>query len=207
MIHISDSGEAPLPFGDLSFKYAMTDLRHGRGVKVFADTRAELVAYLITGRPIDDAELSATQLLRFAEITAVHLQGEFLDQLLGPADELHLSKQLAAVLDGQDIPLQHSLWPDDAQVPIVPLSASFAPHTAIPVPEDGNVILLDPTNKKTLLDSMEQAGLIEVEVGQARLGGNADYYYTYEGDVWGNPLVEGLIDSSWLDDTQWLDEE
>lgn len=96
---------------------------------------------------------------------------------------------------------------NDAQVPIVPLSASFAPHTAIPVPEDGNVILLDPTNKKTLLDSMEQAGLIEVEVGQARLGGNADYYYTYEGDVWGNPLVEGLIDSSWLDDTQWLDEE
>ena len=74
MIHISDSGEAPLPFGDLSFKYAMTDLRHGLGVMVFADTRAELVAYLITGRPIDDAELSATQLLRFAEITAVHLQ-------------------------------------------------------------------------------------------------------------------------------------
>lgn len=112
MIHISDSGEAPLPFGDLSFKYAMTDLRHGRGVKVFADTRAELVAYLITGRPIDDAELSATQLLRFVEITAVHLQEELVDQLLDPVDELHLSKQLAAVLDGQDIPLQHSVWPE-----------------------------------------------------------------------------------------------
>ncbi|MGO2938609.1 MAG: hypothetical protein ACTICQ_13690 [Glutamicibacter arilaitensis] len=54
---------------------------------------------------------------------------------------------------------------------------------------------------------MEQAGLIEVEVGQARHGGNTDYDYTYEGDVWGNPLIEGLTDWSWLDDTQWLDEE
>ncbi|WP_417365422.1 hypothetical protein [Glutamicibacter arilaitensis] len=207
MIHISDSGEAPLPFGNLTFKYAMTNLRHGYGVKIFADTRAELVAYLITGRPIDDAELSATQLRRFAKATAAHLQEELLDQLLGSADELYLSEQLAAVLDGQDIPLQYSLWPDDAQVPLVRLSTSFAPHTAIPVPEGDHVILLDPTNEKTLLESMEQAGLIEVEVGQARLGGNAYDDFTYQGDVWGNPLIEGLIDSSWLDDTQWLDEE
>lgn len=207
MIHISESGEAPLPFGNLTFKYAMTNLRRGHGVKVFADTRAELVAYLITGRPIDDAELSATQLLRFADATAAHLQEELIDQLLDPVDELHLSEQLAAVLDGQDIPLQHSLWPDDAQVPLVRLSTSFAPHTAIPVPEGGHVIMLDPTNEKTLLESMEEAGLIEVEVGQARLGGTTDDDFTYGDDVWGNPLLQGLMDLSWLDDTKWLDEE
>lgn len=152
---------------------------HGEGLTTLSGTRTGLLTQIIDGyadvaatavqTPDDDPLLDARY--DFAVETAAMLQAGFLAQA-----EKSGAYDLAAETD-EDVYLAYARDPDepfagfrpgggddvsfawDREVPLVLIRTDYAPFTEAPTPS-GRVVFIDPATETTLLDTLNEAGLI-----------------------------------------------
>lgn len=132
---------------------------------VFADTRSELVAHLIDGYPEGEDEIEGRFTARFAflhelAVTAAHnaYQGAIDDGLCTPDDFTNDEIDLMLNLD-RSIQRFTGSW--NHVVPLFMMSTCYAPFTSDQLPT-GNVHILDPTNETGFLQTLVDAGLIQL---------------------------------------------
>lgn len=136
---------------------------------MLAETRTELVESLIIGYDqlgVDEASTDERLWLRYQSLVA--FGNAFQGALAAAAQEagdFDMSNESEDVVTALMLPKDQKIdeiarW--DHKVPLVLLASNYAPYMSSPLPEGENVIVLDPINETTYLDSLHKAEIIEL---------------------------------------------
>ncbi|MGK3708581.1 hypothetical protein [Arthrobacter sp. IK3] len=135
---------------------------------VFADTRTDLVSYLVDGYeelPADTEGDDTAMWLRYkASVALANLHQQVLAADATNAGTFDPSVETEDTLttiftDRSEKIDEIASW--DREFPLVLVASGYAPYTTTPRPS-GNVQWLDPYTEKTFLESVQTIGLAEV---------------------------------------------
>ncbi|MGI5952739.1 MAG: hypothetical protein ACOX61_12970 [Brooklawnia sp.] len=156
---------------------------------VVGDNLTELVG-LLPGMPDDYSrldpeqaalariEMATTVAENWQEWVAAHLY------LAGAWDHDEEPEPIVqAILGGRTDPVIVDEWTHP--VPLVLVAAQYAPYTDVALPV-GNVMVLDPRNDRTLLETFAEAGIIEFRAHRSWLRSGA---WLGTSNVWGYPAA------------------
>lgn len=173
MMDISRFNEVLWHMDGSSYMYSMTQ-PHDAQTVVFADSHAELVWYLVTGRIVEVLEGPVSELERhlLALTSATVLRNRLVDQ--------------TSAVKGE--------------APRVLMATDYAPFTDLTAPTGENIYWLNAASDSELIESLEQVGLIKINVEEGDEWAQAPSDGPIVNDPWSNPLLyeDGEWDWDWF---------
>ncbi|MEU5421444.1 hypothetical protein [Streptomyces sp. NPDC020667] len=159
----SAAAEPPAaPKKDDESLYRFEMLYEGATWRAWADTPSELLEALIPEYPtLETPRDRAAARIRLALRLQVRMQASL---AMAPELEECTAEQRAVLLGSRETPPTVRQW--DAPVPLVLVSTFYRPEGRLPRPEgpEGALVWIDPGDDWSLLLSLHQAGVIQVNV-------------------------------------------
>lgn len=139
------------------------------GSTVYADSAAEVLAELLPGYELLDADAQLAMRVRHGEQAAGFVQKLYLEQAgqsgsFDPTDPANAAlREILRADKGVSLSLSLPEAPDEAAdwlptVPLVLVTTRYAPHQPYP-PIGGNVVWIDPTTEADYLLSLRSSGV------------------------------------------------
>ncbi|MGP9651756.1 hypothetical protein ACT3UA_11390 [Glutamicibacter sp. 363] len=197
MLKVTEKNEILVHNDGAEFPFAMITRADGVEKTVFADTRTDLFTFFMPGYDaLNDAD-AQEQLQSFAEVTCAQLQSGAVASAEGFDQDNYTESQLNAIFGERGLPTVLKEWTRDEPFPLFLVATLHEPYSATVLPEGGNIVLLNPENETTLLESLEKAGLIRLMINQDALNNYSDQPDTFQNDeAWADPRLLGVWDAN-----------
>lgn len=143
--------------------FLLLDLANG--TEITGDTRSEIVDQVVAGHADPPEGLdgdTARFELRLGELIAIANRVQAL--AMSDVDPSELDEEVLTALfhDRATDVVEVEDWPEGLP-PLVLIATNYAPYSEVPAPE-GNVVLLDPKDETTFLESVVRAGIAQLYV-------------------------------------------
>ncbi|MGP5014507.1 hypothetical protein ACTXJX_11870 [Glutamicibacter ardleyensis] len=190
MLMVTEKNEILVHNDGDPFPFAMITRDNGVEKTVFADTRTDLFSFFMPGYDALNDDEAQEQLQSFAEITSSQLQTSAVASVEGFDPNKYSEAQVNAIFGERGLPTVLKKWSLDEPFPLYLVATLHAPYSNTSIPAGGNVVLLNPENETTLLESMEKAGLIRLVINEEALMNYSDQPDTFKNDeAWADPRL------------------